>query len=198
MLQCNMTRATRRRGGAGRQSADRGLLRAAAPGGKALEARAHGLHAQAGGDAQRHAPHQHRLEAGLTPDTVVSATNGITHRGAVPIGNLPLAGLHGWLATTLGWENGYGEGPEEDQPRGQEAQGRQEETRRAARHRGERVQQAEGRRANGREAEIGAGPQYKSELKKKLGIRIDVAAREQLPDILLAGHLAMRIMEPEG
>ena len=43
---------------------------------------------------------------------------------------------------------------EEDQPRGQEAQGRQEEARRAARHRVEHVQQAEARRADAREAEI--------------------------------------------
>src|SRR4051794_25035458 len=63
------------------------------------------------------------------------------------------------LATTLGRENGDGQGPEEDQPRGQEAQGRQEEARPAARHRGERVRQAEDRRAGGGEAEVGARPQ---------------------------------------
>jgi hypothetical protein len=33
--------------------------------------RAHRLRAQAGGDPQRHAPQQYRLEAGLTPNTVV-------------------------------------------------------------------------------------------------------------------------------
>src|SRR4051812_22930347 len=63
------------------------------------------------------------------------------------------------LATTPGRENGDGQGPEEDQPRGQEAQGRQEEARPAARHRVERVRQAEGRRTGGGEAEVGAGPQ---------------------------------------
>jgi transposase len=40
---------------------------------EAGQAGADGLHAQAGGDAQRHAPRRHRLEAGLTPDTVVMA-----------------------------------------------------------------------------------------------------------------------------
>ena len=55
----------------GQQSGDRRLLQAAPPGRKAGQARAYRLHAQAGRDAQRHAPHQCRLEAGLTPDTVV-------------------------------------------------------------------------------------------------------------------------------
>src|SRR3954468_18704881 len=66
----------RGRGGAGEQSGDRRVLRAAAPGRKAFEARADGLHAQARGDAQRHAPHRHRLEAGLTPNTVVLTKYG--------------------------------------------------------------------------------------------------------------------------
>jgi len=62
----------RGRGGAGRQSGGRGLLRAPPYGREAGQAAAHGLRAQAGGDPQRRAPHRHRLEAGLTPDTVVS------------------------------------------------------------------------------------------------------------------------------
>jgi transposase len=57
----------------GQQPGDRRLLPAAPPGRKAGQARAHGLHAQAGGHAQRHAPRQYRLEAGLTPNTVVLA-----------------------------------------------------------------------------------------------------------------------------
>src|SRR4051812_8262465 len=50
------------------------------------------------------------------------------------------------LATAPGREDGDGEGPEEDQPRGQEAQGRQEEALPTVRHRGERARQAEGGR----------------------------------------------------
>jgi hypothetical protein len=61
----------RGRGRARQQPGDHRLLPAPASGGKAGQAGADGLHAQAGGDAQRHAPRRHCLEAGLTPDTVV-------------------------------------------------------------------------------------------------------------------------------
>src|SRR4051812_46016738 len=57
--------------GAGREPGGRRLVRAPPHGREAGEARAHSLRPQAGGDPQRHAPHRHRLEASLTPDTVV-------------------------------------------------------------------------------------------------------------------------------
>src|SRR4051794_34210362 len=74
----------RGRGRTRRQPGDRRVLRAAAPGRKAFEARADGLRAQAGGDAQRHAAHRHRLEAGLTPNTVVLAEIRTTTAGLRP------------------------------------------------------------------------------------------------------------------
>jgi transposase len=55
------------------QPGGRRLLPAAATSGKTGEDRADRLHAQAGRDAQRHAPHQYGLEIGLTPNTVVFA-----------------------------------------------------------------------------------------------------------------------------
>ena len=66
----------------GQQSGDRRLLQAAPPGRKAGQARAHRLHAQAGRDAQRHAPHQYRLEAGLTPFRVARRASSSAIRRA--------------------------------------------------------------------------------------------------------------------
>jgi transposase len=57
----------------GSQPGDRRLLPAPASGGKAGQAGADRLHAQAGGHAQRHAPRRHRLEAGLTLNTVIAS-----------------------------------------------------------------------------------------------------------------------------
>ena len=60
----------RRRGRPGQQPGDRRVLPAPPPGRQAGQAGADRLHAQARGHAQRHAPHQYCLEAGLTPNTV--------------------------------------------------------------------------------------------------------------------------------
>src|SRR4051794_25711054 len=89
---------------------------------------------------------------------------------------------NGQFATAARRENRDGEGPEEDQPRGQEAQGRQEEARPAARHRGERVRQAEARRAGGGEAEIEGRPQLDfGHLQKKTVAKQGLNASSPLP-----------------
>src|SRR4051794_14994302 len=89
---------------------------------------------------------------------------------------------NGQFATAARRENRDGEGPEEDQPRDQEAQGRQEEARPAARHRGERVRQAEARRAGGGEAEIEGRPQLDfGHLQKKTVAKQGLNASSPLP-----------------
>ncbi len=61
----------RARGRAWRQPRHRRLLQTTTPGREAGQGRADRLHAQAGRDPQRHAPHRRCLAAGLTPNTVV-------------------------------------------------------------------------------------------------------------------------------